>query len=169
LAAVKVFASGNLDEYRVAEIVSAAAPIDAFGVGTRLGTSEDAPNLDLVYKLAQLDGRPLVKLSTDKATLPGIKQVWRRTDDRGGFAGDVIGLAGEELDGQALLETRMRGGARVTDQPEELAAARRRAAEQLASLPAAIRALAPAEAPYPVEVSEALAECARQVSVGLAG
>lgn len=169
LPAVGIFASGNLDEYRVAEIVGAAAPIDAFGVGTRLGTSEDAPNLDLVYKLAQLDGRPLIKLSTDKATLPGIKQVWRRLDDRGLFRGDIIGLAGEELDGQALLEPRMRGGTRVMDPPEELSAARRRAAEQLASLPAAIRALAPAEAPYPVEVSEALAECARVVAVGIAG
>jgi nicotinate phosphoribosyltransferase len=169
LARVRIFASGNLDEYRVAEIVGAGAPIDAFGVGTRLGTSEDAPNLDVVYKLAQLDGRPLVKLSTDKATLPGIKQVWRRLDEGGRFAGDVIGLAGEELDGQALLETRMRGGARVTDQPEELAAARRRAAEQLASLPAAIRALSPADAPYPVDVSDALRRCAQQVSAGLAG
>lgn len=168
LPAVRIFASGNLDEYRVAEIVGAAAPIDAFGVGTRLGTSEDAPNLDLVYKLAQLDGRPLIKLSTDKATLPGIKQVWRRLDDRGLFRGDIIGLAGEELDGQALLEPRMRGGTRVMNKEEELAAARRRAAEQLASLPAAIRALAPAEAPYPVEVSEALTECARSVAAGLA-
>lgn len=164
LAAVKIFASGNLDEYRVAEIGAAAAPIDAFGVGTRLGTSEDAPNLDLVYKLAQLDGRPLVKLSTDKATLPGIKQVWRRLDGRGRFAGDVIGLAGEELDGVALLEPRMSGGARVTDPPEELAVARRRAAGQLASLPAAIRGLAPADPPYPVEISSALAACARRVT-----
>ena len=168
LPEVRIFASGNLDEYRVAEIVGAAAPIDAFGVGTRLGTSEDAPNLDLVYKLAQLDGKPLIKLSTDKATLPGIKQVWRRLDDRGLFGGDVIGLAGEELDGQAQLEPRMRGGTRVMDQPEELAAARRRAAEQLASLPQAIRDLAPADPPYPVEVSDALAECARKMAEELA-
>jgi nicotinate phosphoribosyltransferase len=169
LAAVRIFASGNLDEYRVAEIVGAAAPIDAFGVGTRLGTSEDAPNLDLVYKLAQLDDRPLVKLSTDKATHPGIKQVWRRLDDRGRFEGDVIGLAGEEQDGMPLLEPRLRGGARVTDRREELADARRRAAEQLAALPELIRGLAPADPPYPVEVSEALADCTRRVVEELSG
>jgi nicotinate phosphoribosyltransferase len=169
LAAVKVFASGNLDEYRVAEIVGASAPIDAFGLGTRLGTSEDAPNLDLVYKLAQLDGRPLIKLSTDKATLPGIKQVWRRFDDRGCFAGDVIGLAEEELHGVALLEPVMRQGARVDGPGDRLAAARLRSAEQLAALPESIRSLAPADPPYPVGVSPALAECARRVGAGLAG
>ncbi len=169
LAAVRIFASGNLDEYRVAELVSAGAPIDAFGVGTRLGTSEDAPNLDLVYKLAQLDGRPLLKLSTDKATLPGIKQVWRRIDEQGRFAGDVIGLAGEEIDGVPLLEPVMRGGARVGEPAEGMAAARRRAADQLASLPERIRGLAPADPAYPVEVSDALGECSRQVSAGLVG
>jgi nicotinate phosphoribosyltransferase len=169
LPAVKIFASGNLDEYEVAEILVAAAPIDAFGVGTRLGTSEDAPNLDLVYKLAQLDERPLLKLATDKATLPGVKQVWRRVDDRGRFAGDVVGLAGEAFDGLPLLAPVMRRGARVGDQADLLAAARRRAAEQRAALPEAYRSLAPADPPYPVEVSEALAECTRRVVEELPG
>jgi len=168
LGQVRIFASGNLDEHRVSELVGEGAPIDAFGVGTRLGTSEDAPNLDLVYKLAQLDGRPLLKLSIDKATLPGIKQVWRRVDDQGRFAGDVIGLAGETLDGVPLLEPVMRHGARVREPADALAAARQRAAEQLAALPKSVRGLEPAEPPYPVEVSPALAECARQVSAGLA-
>jgi nicotinate phosphoribosyltransferase len=168
LGEVRIFVSGNLDEHRVAELVGAGAPIDAFGVGTRLGTSEDAPNLDLVYKLAQLGGRPLLKLSTDKATLPGIKQVWRRLDGRGVLAGDVIGLAGEDLDGVPLLEPRMRQGVRVAEGPEDLSIIRQRVAEQLAALPAAIRGLAPADPPYPVEVSPALRDCTRSVAEGLA-
>jgi len=169
LGEVRIFVSGNLDEHRVAELVRAAAPIDAFGVGTRLGTSEDAPNLDLVYKLAQLDGRPLLKLSTDKATLPGIKQVWRTIDGHGGFVGDVISLADEKLDGVPLLAPRMRRGKRVAEAAEELAAIRRRAADQLAALPDAIRSLAPADPPYPVEVSPALSECTRRVTQERAG
>jgi nicotinate phosphoribosyltransferase len=169
LGAVRIFASGNLDEYQVAELVGVGAPIDAFGVGTRLGTSEDAPNLDLVYKLAQLGDRPLLKLSTDKATLPGIKQVWRRLDDRGLFRGDIIGLAGEELGGVALLEPVMRRGVRVGEPGNGLASARQRAADQLSALPEPIRSLAPADPPYSVEVSDALGECTREVSAGLAG
>ena len=168
LEQVRIFVSGNLDERRVAELVGEGAPIDAFGVGTRLGTSEDAPNLDLVYKLAQLGGRPLLKLSTDKATLPGVKQVWRRRDAHGVLAGDVIGLEGEKLHGVPLLEPRMRQGARVAGGPEDLSIIRRRAAQQLTALPERIRGLAPADPPYPVEVSEALTRCARQVSAGLA-
>ena len=80
----------------------------------------------------------------------------------------MIGLADENLDGVPLLEPRMRGGARVMEQPEELATARRRATEQLAALPPAIRDLAPADPPYPVEVSDALAKCARKVAEELA-
>ena len=169
LEAVRIFVSGNLDEHRVAELIRAAAPIDAFGVGTRLGTSEDAPNLDLVYKLAQLDRRPLLKLSTDKATLPGIKQVWRAVDEHGRFAGDVITLADEERDGVPLLAPRMRRGERVAGAAEELATIRRRAADQLAALPEGIRGLAPADPPYPVEVSAELSECTRRIAQGLAG
>ena len=100
---VRIFASGNLDEHGVQMLVRSGAPIDAFGVGTRLGTSEDAPNLDIVYKLAQLDDRPLLKLSTDKATLPGVKQVWREEDGYGVAARDTVGLAGEDLPGRPLL------------------------------------------------------------------
>ncbi|PWB74701.1 MAG: nicotinate phosphoribosyltransferase [Holophagae bacterium] len=169
LGEVRIFVSGNLDEHRVAELVRAAAPIDAFGVGTRLGTSEDAPNLDLVYKLAQLGGRPLLKLSTDKATLPGVKQVWRTIDGHGRFAGDVISLADEGLDGVPLLAPRMRRGKRVAEAAEELVFIRRRAADQLAALPDGICGLAPADPPYPVEVSAALAECTRRVAQERAG
>ena len=78
LAEVTIFASGNLDEREIARLWSRGAPIDGFGVGSRLAVSADAPFLDAVYKLVAFDGRPVLKLSTGKATLPGAKQVWRR-------------------------------------------------------------------------------------------
>lgn len=164
LTEVEIFASGNLDEHRVAELVGTGAPIDAFGIGTRLGTSEDAPNLDLVYKLAELGDRPLLKLSTDKSTLPGVKQVWRRMDSGGAMAGDVIGLDGEELEGEPLLTPKMRDGTRLDSAREDLAAVRERAERELAALPAAIRSLTAAERPYPVEVSGALKDCTRRLT-----
>jgi nicotinate phosphoribosyltransferase len=167
LQGVQVFASGDLDEHRVAELVGIGAPIDAFGIGTRLGTSEDAPNLDLVYKLAELDDRPLLKLSTAKSTLPGVKQVWRQLDDNGTMVGDVIGLDDEELDGVPLLVPTMRAGRRVDPGPEELAAIRARAARELDALPPSIRALTPADPPYPIEISEALQVCALRLTTEL--
>ena len=72
-----VFASGGLDELEIARLLDAGAAIDGFGVGTKMGVSADAPFLDLVYKLVEVDGRPVLKLSAGKATLPGRKQVWR--------------------------------------------------------------------------------------------
>ena len=95
LPGVTIFASGNLDEHEIARLLAGGAPIDGFGVGSRLAVSDGAPSIDLVYKLVDFDGRPVLKLSADKATLPGPKQVWRRLED-GRFAGDVIGLADEE-------------------------------------------------------------------------
>ncbi len=154
---VQIFASSGLDEHAIRELVDKDAPIDAFGVGTNLGTSEDAPNLDLVYKLSQLDEEPLLKLSTGKSTLPGVKQVWRRRDEEGRFAGDTIGLAEEEdPDGEPLLVPMMRRGCRLEAAREGLAAARGRAADQLAALPPRIRSLEQASPTYPVAVSERL-------------
>lgn len=88
---VKIFASGGLDEYSIEVLVAAGAPIDGFGVGTAFGVSEDAPTLESVYKLVEVDGRPVAKASTGKETLPGAKQVWRRPD----FTGDMLSLAAE--------------------------------------------------------------------------
>jgi nicotinate phosphoribosyltransferase len=87
---VEILVSGDLDEDQIASMVAAGAPIDAFGVGTRLGTSSDAPYLGMVYKLAEHGGEPRVKLSPGKETLPGLKQLWRSADV------DVIALAGQD-------------------------------------------------------------------------
>jgi nicotinate phosphoribosyltransferase len=150
-----VFVSGGLDERDVARLLDAGAPIGGFGIGTRLVTSSDAPSLDLAYKLVELDGRPTLKLSRGKATLPGPKQVWRvRGDD--GFAYDMIELAGTPGPeaGEPQLVDVMHGGRRLTSEP--LDAARRRAAEQRAALPDRHRRLA-AE-PYDVRIGPVLDE-----------
>src|SRR5262249_43095462 len=92
---VTIFASGNLDEHEIARLLGAGAPIDGFGVGSKLAVSDGAPFFDLVYKLVAFDGRPVLKLSAGKATLPGAKQVWRRSEGAR-FGGDVVTLAGED-------------------------------------------------------------------------
>ncbi|HTP73307.1 MAG TPA: nicotinate phosphoribosyltransferase, partial [Burkholderiaceae bacterium] len=81
LSATTIFASGNLDEQRIAAL--ADAPIDGYGVGTALGTSQDAPALDMVYKLQSYAGSARRKRSEGKATWPGVKQVSRRLDGSG--------------------------------------------------------------------------------------
>jgi nicotinate phosphoribosyltransferase len=99
MTGTKIFASSDLDEYRISELLSGGAMIDAFGVGTQLATSYDAPALSGVYKLVarEQDGRMSmrVKLSHDKATYPGAKQVWRFTDRSGFYSGDLIALEDE--------------------------------------------------------------------------
>jgi nicotinate phosphoribosyltransferase len=155
LERIQIFASGNLDEHRVSQLVESEAPVDGFGIGTRLGTSEDAPNLDIVYKLAQLDDRPRLKLSTDKATLPGIKQVWRQHED-GEAIRDVVGLSDEDLAGNPLLVPVMLEGERLPGLEGDLRAARQRAAKDLQELPEAMRRLVSGLDPYPVDVSDRL-------------
>lgn len=150
---VTIFASGNLDEHGIARLLAAGAPIDGFGVGSRLGAPADAPTIDLVYKLVSFDGRPVLKLSPDKETLPGAKQAWRRVLD-GRFAGDVISLLEEDgpEGAEPLLEPAIQAGRRAAREP--LDALRARAAAQRAALPPAQRALE--ASPYPVSVSRGL-------------
>jgi len=117
----KIMVSGDLNEYRIAELVQAGAPIDAFGVGTELATSADAPSMGSIYKLVEIAGRPAAKYSPDKPSWPGVKQVFRYPDR------DVVGLADEEHAGATpLLELVMQGGKRVGGKTD-LEAARRRA------------------------------------------
>src|SRR5678815_1298996 len=87
---IGIFCSGNLDEYRLRDLVQDGAPINGFGVGTRLDTSEDAPSLECVYKLVEYDGQPRRKRSEGKATWPGRKQVFRQYGSSGQMEGDTI-------------------------------------------------------------------------------
>jgi len=161
LTAVTIFASGNLDEYRLHELVRSHAPIDGFGIGTRMNTSADAPYLDCAYKLEEYEGRPRRKRSEGKATWPGRKQVYRRYDRAGELAGDVLALAGEQASGTPLLQPVVRGGRPSTSRPT-LAAMRERAKAELASLPGPLRSLDDAQ-PYAVEVAASLRALAMQL------
>jgi nicotinate phosphoribosyltransferase len=179
----KIFASNDLNEYRIAELIERGARIDSFGVGTELATSHDAPALPGVYKLVGLEqnGRMSMrmKLSHEKATYPGAKQVWRLAGERGKYDRDIIALEDEGApdhqatgagDWQPLLEPVMSNG-RIIEatgaesgetanekREHELAQlnrARERAAESLRRLPDELLAL-DSESEYRVEFSRRL-------------
>jgi nicotinate phosphoribosyltransferase len=142
--AITIFASGNLDESRLAGLVAAGAPIDGFGIGTRMNTSADAPYLDCAYKLEEYEGQPRRKRSEGKATWPGRKQVWRRLDAAGLLAGDTLGLEADVASGTPLLQPVLRAGRPVgpiVASAPLLEAARARLRTELSRLPAALRSL----------------------------
>jgi nicotinate phosphoribosyltransferase len=166
LRETQIFSSGNLDEYQLRELLQQGAPIDGFGVGTRLDTSADAPYLDCAYKLVEYDGHPRRKHSEGKATWPGRKQVYRRYSDDGRMLGDVITVEGDKPTGEPLIEPVMRSGRRLRP-AEPLALARERAAGQLARLPAHLRALGD-QPPYSVTFSHSLEALARRADEEIA-
>ena len=163
---VTIFTSGNLDEHRIAALLADGAPVDGFGVGTALDTSSDAPALDAVYKLQSYAGVARRKRSEGKATWPGSKQVIRRIGSDGRIDRDVVQLDHEPRDGEALLQPCMRGGRRVEAAPT-LEAIRARCGRQLATLPSALRTLAPAAERPPVAVSAAVHALAREIDAGV--
>ncbi|MCS4504692.1 nicotinate phosphoribosyltransferase [Arhodomonas aquaeolei] len=151
-----ILVSGGLDEERIAAIVASGAPVDGFGVGSKVDTSADEPFLDSAYKLHHFGERARAKHSEGKTDLPGLKQVYRRYDDGGRFAGDVIALADEGYEGEPLLVPVMRNGERLDGGAENgLEAARARTREQHGLLPPGAGALA-APGESPVTVSPAL-------------
>lgn len=148
---VEIFASGGLDEHRITELLAQQAPVDGFGIGTSLVVSQDAPSLDLVYKLVSYDGQPVTKTSEGKHVLAGRKQVRRHTDAAGQLVGDEITLADEDRDGEPLLQPAVR----AADPAKALAAARDRFLDEIARLPAEHRRLVE-PTPYPVARSPRL-------------
>ncbi len=160
-AQVKIIASGDLDEYAIERLVASGAPIDGFGVGSELVTSRDAPTLAMVYKLVELDGRGTFKLSPGKKTYPMSKQVFRRRDPSGRFAGDHVTRADETALGEPLLVPVMRSGRLVCELPS-LESIRGHCALERAALPPALRAL-DAKPDYPVTYSDLLEDDARRL------
>jgi nicotinate phosphoribosyltransferase len=163
---VQIFASGDLDEDRIESLVAAGAKIDAFGVGTALSTSLDAPALGVIYKLVEVEiggtVRNSAKFSAAKITYPGRKQVFRRLDAQGRFAEDIIALEDERIAGAVpLLEPVVRAGARLAP-AASLADAQARCLDQVAGLPAELRRLAQAPA-YPVQHSDRLEDLLDEV------
>ncbi len=161
-----IFASGGIDETKLAEIVAADAPIDGFGIGTSLTTSEDVPALDCAYKLQEYAGVARRKLSAGKATWPGRKQVWRSFAADGVMSGDVLSLDGDDQPGEPLIVPVMRGGKRVAALPP-LADVRDHAASNLERLPASLKQMTPGER-YPTRVGDALVRLAEEVDRRLA-
>jgi nicotinate phosphoribosyltransferase len=172
----KIFASSDLDEYRIEELISRGARIDAFGIGTQLATSYDSPALSGVYKLVALeDGGKLsmkLKLSPEKATYPGPKQVWRATDETGRYREDLVALSDEPAPqaggpGNAgwrpLLELVMKGGQNISNDGSKearlarLNQARARASDELKRLPDELLLL-DSVARYEVRMSEELSK-----------
>jgi nicotinate phosphoribosyltransferase len=148
----KIMASGDLDEYRIRELTAAGAPIDAFGVGTQLATSADAPAMGAIYKLVEVEvcgiKRFTAKYSEEKSSLPGAKQVFREK------ARDILARSGECGSGEALLRPIILNGRLIEPLPS-LEAARQRAAESVARLPEHVRSLDSSE-PWPVIQSREL-------------
>lgn len=158
---VRIFSSGSLDEYTLADLLGRGAPIDGFGVGTHLDTSADAPYLDCAYKLMEYAGQPRRKRSEGKATWPGRKQVYRHYDEHGAMTGDILTVEGDTQTGEALLRPVMRAGKRLAPS-ESLADLRARCAAELKRLPAHLRRLANGPA-YPVTIASALRQMAQTV------
>jgi nicotinate phosphoribosyltransferase len=156
LGYVRIFVSGGLDEQVIDELLTAGAPIDAFGVGTRMDVSADAPYLDMAYKLVRYAGRNVLKFSAGKETWTGEKQVYRMRGPDGRFAGDRLALRDEDppADAEPLLGTVMTSGAVATPLPT-LTAIRDHCAAQLRALPEAVRLLND-PATYPVAYSDHL-------------
>jgi nicotinate phosphoribosyltransferase len=160
LREVAIFASGGLDETILQRHAAERVPIDGYGIGTSLTTSQDAPALDCAYKIQEYDGKPKRKRSEGKATWPGRKQVYRRYADDGSMAGDVLTLEGADGVGEPLIRPVMRRGERTAS--PALEDSRRLVAQQLERLPAHLKRLASKPA-YPVEVAEGLKTLAQEV------
>lgn len=153
---VGIFATGSLNEYEIDKLLRAGAPIDGFGVGTEMGVSRDAPSLDITYKLVEYAGRGRLKLSAGKGVLPGRKQVFRI--ERSNLSEyDVLGRSDERSEGRPLLRHVMTGGARLPDGNVPLREVRAHAKAELDRLPLRLHDLQPADPPYRVETSPALA------------
>lgn len=160
---ISILASGDLDEYRIAEIIDSGCPIDAFGIGTRLNISRDSPSLDCVYKLQEYAGQARRKKSAGKTTWPGCKQVSRHRTSNGSFSGDLVTLASDvRSDGEDLIVPVMRNGQRIKP-AETLERIRERSNDQLASLPKHLIELDDSAKRYPVEMSQGLKDLAEQV------
>jgi nicotinate phosphoribosyltransferase len=153
LAHVRIFASGSLDEYDLERFATRHVPIDAAGIGTKMGVSADAPYLDSAYKLVAFGDHPVLKLSAEKRTLPAAKQVWRRPSF---IDEDVLGMRGEPGPAgfEPLMVPVMRHGERLGAR-DSIETARTRCAHDLDALPPAARVLRAPEAPL-VRVSDRL-------------
>jgi len=166
LRSTRIFASGDLDEFVIADLLARGAPIDAFGVGTAMATSKDAPALGGVYKLVEVQtaegSSTRAKFSEEKITYPGRKQVFRFRDAAGSYREDVIGCEDEKYSGaEPLLACVMRNGQRVAPSPG-LDEIRSHARQEVARIPESCRKIRGPQN-YPVRFSSTLEKLLRSV------
>jgi len=166
LGYVKVFASGDLDEYKIQKLLHKGANIDAFGVGTRMSTSQDRPYVDVIYKLCEKmdkSGRfvPTMKLSQAKLTLPARKQVYRVKDKSGSFVKDIVAVHDESVEGAPLLVKVMEKG-KIAYRLPKLEEIRENALRNLSKLPDMYKRLERAPR-YPVVLSPHLRDLLKEL------
>lgn len=167
LTHVKILCSGDLDEYKVAELVNNDYPIDGMGIGTKLDTCHDMPFLNCAYKLQEYAGSPRCKYSAFKQTYPGKKQVYRYYDNNGQMSYDTVTLADDmDQSGQALLQPVMKNGQRCHDAPS-LDILRQRVNQQIKQLPAIYKQITPRQQDYLVKLSQSLNDLAQQINHNL--
>ncbi|MEM1244245.1 MAG: nicotinate phosphoribosyltransferase [Pseudomonadota bacterium] len=153
-ADIKIFASGDIDEYRLRDLK--AAPIDGFGIGTKLDTCSDMAYLNCAYKMEMYADVAKKKLSQGKATWPGRKQVYRYYDADGIMQHDLLTLFTDKItDAQPLLLPIMQNG-QVVAKDLTLTAARERLKTQVKQLPMQYLELAQFQPHYHVTISESL-------------
>ena len=168
LSQVSIFASGSLDEYVIDSLVRSGAPIKGFGVGTRMGVSNDAPYMDIVYKLSSYAGQGRMKTSSGKETLPHQKQVFRQ-EENGISTQDILAAWSEEHPGRPLLRQVMQDGRRLPAGRETLAEMQDRAQAEIAALPEDLRKVTPPSKAYPVQTSSYLQEEAARIKAAMTG
>jgi nicotinate phosphoribosyltransferase len=151
---IQIFVSGGIDEFSVQKLLDGGAPINGFGIGTKLDTSDDAPYLECAYKLTEYAGIPRMKKSSGKVSYPGKKQVFRLYD-HGRKTGDIMTVDGDALDGIPIIEMVMKEGKRLSPAKtlSEISAHTR---GQLEALPSELRNLTARPSAYPVKISPAL-------------
>lgn len=164
-AHTQILASGNLDEYRLRDLIQNEAPIDSFAVGTAMTTWSDSPPLDCAYKLQEYEGRPTRKRSEGKATRPGRKQVYRYSMTDGRLSHDIVTTDRDRKQGKPLLRPVMKEGRRLGSSPD-LADVRHYAATQLGKLPDSLRTLEKGPS-YDVQISQDLQNLAQAVDRSL--
>jgi len=164
---VNIVASGNLDEFKIKDLLKRGARIDSFGVGTNMGTSIDAPSLDVIYKISEITDEegnflPTMKLSRAKVTYPGRKQVFRVKDKKGKFVKDILGLEKENIFGEPLLVKVVDKG-RVIYKDPSLDSIRAFVQKSLKNFPEQLKDIN-AKYKYPVRISRGLAKLRKDLA-----
>jgi len=156
LGKTMIFASGGFDEFKIKKVLDEGGDIDSFGVGTKMGVSADAPYVDMAYKLVKYNGHPVLKLSPEKQTLAGEKQVFRFTTSKGKLRRDIIALRDERLeDGEPLLKKVMREG-KIVKQSSSLSRIQKIFQDEFSRLEDRLKSIERRRCEYPVVLSPKL-------------